>query len=236
MPKRFVSDVDLTSASITIRKTYDVQILKNQITTGTMPQAGDNETFLPFDEERYSLVRENGTTEPLTSDQVVITGGTVFKAYGLADNGTYTIAEKATLVATLSKTKPTSKVKIENRVNSVVIDKSNNKASGVGATTLNDGLTYGNYPYGTRVQDKKISLNVPDVLEIHGVYEAADDDSSGTLSCPSVILTSITSPSTTTAEYIIGEEITGQTSGAIAIVAEKVANSAPKITKSLIHI
>ena len=228
-PKPNISDVDLTSATITIRKTYDVQILKNQITTGTMPQAGDNETFLPFDEERYSLVRSTGATEPLSSDQVVITGGTIFKAYGLADNGSYGVAEKATLIATLSKTKPTAKLKIEYRVNSIIIDKSSNKASGTGSTTLNDGLSYGNYPYGTRVQDKTISLNVPDIITIHGIYEAADNDASGTLSCPSVVLTAITSPSTTTAEYIIGEEITGQTSGAIAIVAEKVANSATKI-------
>ena len=229
-PKRNVSDVDLTSATISIRKSYDVQILNNQITVATAPAAGANETFLPFDEERYSLTREDGSVEVLTSDKVVITDGTTFLAYNLADNSSAAVAEKATLVATLSKIKPKSKIKIENRVNSVVIDKSSNKASGTGSTTLNDGLTYGNYPFGTRVQDSEISLNVPDVIEIHGVYEAADNDSGGTLSAPTVILTSITSPSTTTAEYVIGEKITGQTSGAIAIVAEKVANSATKIS------
>ena len=226
LPKRNVSDVDLTSASITIRKTYDVQILNNQITVATAPTAGANETFLTFDEERYSLVRENGSTEVLTSDKVVITDGTTFIAYNLADNNSAAVAEKATLIATLSKSKPKAKIKIENRVNSIVIDKSDNVASGTGSTTLNDGLTYGNYPYGTRVQDKKISLNVPDIIEIHGVYESVDTSAP---SAPKVILGSITSPSTTTSEYIIGEEITGQTSEAIAIVAEKVANSATQI-------
>ena len=38
-------------------------------------------------------------------------------------------------------------------------DKSSNSASGSTSTSLNDGLIYGNYPYGTRVQDKIISLN-----------------------------------------------------------------------------
>ena len=229
-PKSDVSNVDLTSASISIRKTYDVQILNNQITVATAPTAGDNETFLPFDEERYSLVRENGATELLTSDRVVITNGTTLIAYNLADNGSAAVAEKATLVATLSKSKPKAKVKIENRVNTIVIDKSSNKASGTGSTTLNDGLTYGNYPYGTRVQDNTISLNVPDIIQIHGIYEASDNDANGTLSAPKVTLSSINSASTTTAEYIIGEEIVGQTSDAIAIVAEKIANSASQIS------
>jgi len=230
LPRSPISSVDLTDATLTIRKTFDVQILNNQITSATVPTASTNETFLPFDEERYSLVRENGSTETLTSDRVVIsTAGDTFQAYNLADNGSAGVAEKATLIATLEKVKPKAKVKVLNRVNSVIIDKSTSKASGTGTTTLNDGLTYGNYPYGTRVQDELISLNTPDIIEIHGVYEAADADTGSTLSAPKVTLTEITSNSTTTAEYIIGEEITGQTSGAVAIVAEKVANSASQI-------
>ena len=31
--------------------------------------AGDNTTFLPFDEERYSLIRADGTVETLTHDK-----------------------------------------------------------------------------------------------------------------------------------------------------------------------
>ena len=230
LPKPNISNVDLTDSVITIRKTFDVQILNNQITAATTPTAGDNESFLPFDEERYSLVRENGSTEVLTSDRVVIaTTGKTFQAVNLADNNSAAVAEKATLIATLEKNKPTAKVKVLNRVNSIVVDKSSNKASGTGSTTLNDGLTFGNYPFGTRVQDEEISLNTPDIIQIHAVFEASDADSSGTLSAPKVTLTSITSNSTTTSEYIIGEEIIGQTSGAIAIVAEKVANSASQI-------
>ena len=80
LPKDNISNVDLTDSVITIRKTFDVQILNNQITAATVPTAGTNETFLPFDEERYSLVRENGSTETLTSDRIVIaTTGKLFK-------------------------------------------------------------------------------------------------------------------------------------------------------------
>ncbi|BCU96284.1 MAG: hypothetical protein CM15mV12_0340 [uncultured marine virus] len=77
----------MTDSVITIRKTFDVQILNNQITAATVPTAGTNETFLPFDEERYSLVRENGSTETLTSDRIVIaTTGKTFQAFNLANN------------------------------------------------------------------------------------------------------------------------------------------------------
>ena len=45
--------------------------------------------------------------------------------------------------------------------------------------------TYGSYPYGTRVQDEVISLNVPDIIEIHGIYESVD---TGAPSAPKMIL------------------------------------------------
>ena len=94
------------------------------------------------------------------------------------------------LVASLTKIKPKSKVKIKNRVNSIIIDKSKLEGSGIGATTLNNGLIYGNYPYGTRVEDEDISLNVPDIVEIYGIFE-----SSGTTepSAPSLTLQTINS-------------------------------------------
>ena len=55
---------------------------------------------------------------------------------------------------------------------SITIDKSRVPQSGVGGTTLNDGLTYGRYPYGTRVQDEEICLLRPDVIEILGIFES----------------------------------------------------------------
>ncbi len=102
---------------------------------------------------------------------------------------------------------------------SIVINKSKTGGSGAGATTLNDGLTYGNYPFGTRVQDETISLNAPDVISIHGVFESADTSDQ---SCPKATLTSIVTQSTTTNELIIGEQLVGQDSEAVAIVAEKI--------------
>ena len=85
------------------------------------------------------------------------------------------------------------KTKLKNRVNSIIINKSVNSASGIGSTTLNDGLTYGNYPYGTRVQDENISLNSADLIEVHGIYELATDPSADNTdpSSPSMVLVNL---------------------------------------------
>ena len=55
MPKQFISDVDLTSSNIVIRKTFTVNISTNKLSS--VVTAGANETFLAFDEERYALIR-----------------------------------------------------------------------------------------------------------------------------------------------------------------------------------
>ena len=216
LPKPNIASVDLTEASLTIRKTFDVTISNNQLSTQVV--AGENETFLPFDEERYSLIRSDGTTEVLTSDRFAFDlNSTALQIYNLGANGT------ATLVATLRKIKPKSKVKLKNRVSALVIDKSKYQASGIGSTTLDDGLSYGNYPYGTRVQDENISLNVPDIINVYGVYESKT--SSDSPSAPVFELSSINGPTTKTGDLIVGEQFIGQLSGAIGVYAERLDDS-----------
>lgn len=216
LPKENISNVDLSESVLTIRKSFIVNISNNQLSTPI--SAGENENFLPFTPERYLLIRSDGTTEVLTSDKFsYISGSTQLQIYNLGSNDT-----GATLITTLTKLKPKEKVKVKNRVNSITILNSKYSASGIGSTTLNDGLIYGNYPYGTRVQDDVISLNVPDVIEIHGIYEALD--ASTTPSAPTAILASINGPSNTTGDFIIGEKIIGQSSGAVAICAEILTN------------
>ena len=213
LPKENVATVDLTDSYITIRKTFEVDIANNQLSAQVA--AGLNEAFLPFDEERYSLIRSDGTVEVLTGDKLSLTAdGTLLQFFdlGSADTG-------AQLIATLKKEKPTPKRKVLNRVNSIIVDKSNNESSGIGTTSLNDGLTFGNYPFGTKVQDRHISLNHPDIVRIWGIYESADTSDP---SCPQAAITAIKNTTGTTAGFIIGERITGQNSGAIAIVAEKI--------------
>ena len=221
LPKDNVATVDLTNAAITIRKFQNVNIVNNQL-SGYV-ESGENETFLPYDEERYALLRSDGTTEPLTSNAVEITlGSTRLQIQNLGANDT-----NAQLITTLKKEKPKAKKKIRNRVNSVMVDKSKIQGSGITTATLNNGLTYGNYPYGTRVEDETISINSPDVIKIHGIYEMATvpSDDNTDPSAPKMILGALTSSTTTTSEFIIGEKVIGQTSGAIGIVAEKLTDT-----------
>jgi hypothetical protein len=212
LPKNNISSVDLTNASLVIRKSFIVNITSNELSIPV--SAGTNETFLPFDEERYSLIRSNGSTEILTSDRFAfIDGGKQLQIFNLGSNDT-----GATLTTTLRKIKPKAKAKRKNRVNSIIINKSKNVGSGIGETTLDDGLEFGNYAFGTRVQDKNISLNTPDIIEIHGIFESADTENP---SAPKMVLSSINGPTNTTSDLIIGEEILGGNGSTIGIVAEK---------------
>ena len=208
-PKRNISSVDLIGADLVIRRQFSTTISA----AGETPaiDAGDNEVFLPFDEERYTLIRSDGTTEALTSDKVNLTNGsTTIQITGLSGAD----ASGTILIATLRKTKVTSKVKRKSISNTLIVDKSKNSYSGTGTSTLNDGLDYGNYPFGTRVQDSAISLNIPDVIEIHGIYES---NSTSNPESPTMTTASMDGPSATTNDLIIGETLTGSVSGAKAL-------------------
>ncbi len=220
LPKRHISNVDLTDASLTIRKTQQVNIVDNKLSAAVTTDS--NENFLPFTPERYTLIRSDGSTEELTSDKVQINSGSnQLEIFNLGSD------DEATLVTTLTKVKPKAKNKIINRVNSIVVDKSVKSSSGIGSTTLNDGLTHGNYPFGTRVQDETISLNHADLIDVHGVYEVATDPATNNAdpSAPTMILSNLSGPTSKTSDLIIGETIKGGTNNARAIVATKVTDS-----------
>ena len=216
LPNPNISNVDVTDGTIRIRKTQSVLITGNQLSENVV--AGTEETFLPFAPDRYTLVKGNGATETLTEDMVKITSGsTRLQIEGLSDG-----IDDATLITTLKKQKPKAKEKIRNRVNSIVVDKSILSTSGIGSTTLNDGLSYGNYPYGTRVQDLDISLNVADLINVHAIYESVNTSEA---SAPTITFASLTGSTGTTSDLVVGEKIKGKTTNACAIVAEIISSS-----------
>jgi len=211
LPKSYVASVDLTDSNLIIRRQFDVVITSNS--TGAI-NAGPDETFLPFDEERYVLVGESGLVESLSQDEFSFTNGSkTLTINGLSGSG------NAKLIATLRKTNVKSKIKNKNRIRTLIIDKSRNSSSGIGSTTLNDGLSYGNYPYGTRVQDEEICLLVPDVMGVYAVYETTDTNDP---TLPSLVLTSLSGPTNKTGDLLLGEEFIGETSQAIGVYTEKI--------------
>jgi len=202
-----IDSVDLGAAQIIIKKVFTN--VSSASSTLTLPTAADNEFYLPFDEERYHVAYRDGTIQPLTDDMVVpaINSKTVTIS-GLAREEETNIR----VAVTLNKNKVVQKQKSLNNVSSVVITRSSDTSSGIGSTTLNDGLTYSNV-YGTRVQDKEISLNKPDVLRVLGVFES-DDQNDPNL--PTATLTSISGPNQSTSDFIVGEKIIGEDTKAVA--------------------
>jgi hypothetical protein len=213
LPKNFISSVDLTNSNITIRKEYAVEINNNST---EIILAGEDLTFLPFDEGRYVLTRSDGKNEVLTVDKFKFTSGSSeLRIDGLSDGNDSNVR----LIATLRKINVKSKVKNKNKVNIFVVDKSSNKSSGIGSTTINDGLLYGNYPYGTRTQDEEICLLKSDITKLYGIFES-DDVNEPKL--PSLNLFALSGPSARTEDLFFGEEIVGTESNAIGLLCEKI--------------
>ena len=111
----------------------------------------------------------------LTSDKLSFNSArTELTIQGLTENG------PAVLIGTVIQSKVTAKIKRKNIVTKITIDKSADPTSGVvdavgfAGTTLNDGLTHGDFPFGTRVQDNTISLNKADAHTVHAIYESID--------------------------------------------------------------
>ena len=212
VPNKNVKSVNIENSELIVRKQFLVSITDNSSSTISL---GENESFLSFDEERYTLTRSDGSLEVLTGDKFAFTNGnTELVINNLGSNDT-----NAILVSTVKKTNLKSKTKVKKIVDSIVVDKSNLVQSGIGATTLNDGLVYGNYPYGTRVQDQEICLNYPDVLQVYGIFESTGINEAQT---PSATLDTINGQTSTTNDLIIGEELVGTLSGAKAIYSERI--------------
>jgi len=162
-----IENVDISEGEIVYRKSYPVTISSNGLTSTL--ETDTNITLEQFDEEDYSLVFDDGTIETLTSGQFTITSGRTLTLVNLSQNG------PATLTVTLRKRRLKSRKKIYNKCAVLDVRSSSTPLSGIGSTTIEDGLTYSPY-YGTRVQDERISLNVPDVIFVSGVFESSDSN------------------------------------------------------------
>lgn len=196
-----VASVDVSDGEIVYRKSYPVTVASNGL-TATL-ESDTSITLEPFDAEDYSLVFSDGTIERLTSNQFTITSGRTLTLVNLSKNGS------ATLTVTLRKRRLKSRKKIFNRCAVLDIRNSNTRSSGIGSTTLNDGLTYSPY-YGTRVQDSRISLNVPDVIYIAGIFESSNSNDA---ELPKLEVVDLNA---NILNAIKGERIYGESSNAIA--------------------
>ena len=207
-----VSQISLNETEIIQRRTFNVASFTGSSFSIDIDADDTDVFFESFDEDRYLISYEDSTTELMRQDKFLLSlDGKTVTFNGLSKAS----GSNTEVIATVKNIKPNSKNKKLNKVGKITVENSSLVSSGIGTTTLNDGLSYSNV-YGTRVQDKEISLNVPDVVRVLAVYES-DNTSNPTL--PQLQLTG----SSGNSNYIVGERIEGKSSGAIAIVTSKVS-------------
>ncbi len=206
-----VDSLDVTTTNIQLRKQYsDITVTNSGFTS---PAAGKDLFFQPFDEERYLISYDDGSIEPLTPSQ--------FTKADDAKTVTFTALSKssgkANLFATVLKSNVRNKSKLLNESNVLVVNRSKLASSGIGTNTLNDGLTNSRV-YGTRVQDRQISLNVPEAIELLGVFESNDASDPD---LPGITLGAYSGPSGNNSDMRIGEKLIGTDSDAVAVITER---------------
>ena len=212
LPNSPISSVNLTGSNLTV---------SSQVTGLTVGSGGtvtfnlSNVTgltsafFLPFNNQRYSIFYDNGIADTLTSDKFSLSENTV-RISGLTPNKNI-----VSINSTLLKNNIQSKVKIYNRSQIGIVTYSKYLQSGTGInTSINNGLTYNQF-YGLRVEDDEISLNYPDVVRVLAVYESLDSNT------PKLDTLTFNPILNVTNNAIIGENIIGSQSGAIARIVTK---------------
>jgi len=211
--KKNIASIDLSNNQIIQRRLFANQSYSSNSITITITEP--DIYFDSFDEDRFIITYSDGSIEPMSFDKYNIDAtGKQLTFNGLSKNGSGT----ADIIATVKNTKPNSKIKKLNRANTLIVNYSKYSSSGIGTTTLNDGLTYSQI-YGIRVQDEEICLNVPDVLRVIGIFESSNTSDP---ILPQLKLSSFTGPTNNNQDFIVGEQISGQNSGAVAIVVGKI--------------
>ena len=202
-----VASVSLADSNLVITKQITGESTdSNGLMTIPITSTGITSAFFEsFDAERYSIIYSNGTIEDLTSDQFTLaTGGASVSITGLTASQTNVVVN-----STVKKNGIKNKKKEYTRSEKVTVS---NTVSGV--STSITGLTQNNF-YGTRVEDREISLNLPDAVKIIAVYESYDTNA------PSLDSLEFPSGLGLDTNSILGEKIVGRDGGAIAQIVTR---------------
>ena len=199
---RNVSDINLSTANLTVGTNITGESTDGSgILSFDLAASGISSAFYEgFDAERYSVHYSDGTIADLTADQFVLGAN----GQSVTINGLLTNQSNVVVSTTLKKQGLKSKQKNYIRSEKIEILK-----TAVGINTTLSGMDKAT-GYGLRVEDREISLNVPDVAKIIGVFESIDTDSPtlDRLTFPSGLNLNVTA--------IVGEKIIGDDSDAVA--------------------
>ena len=227
LPEANSSSVDLSSSDLYLTaQVADKNVDGNneiQLSTITDFSGISNLSWATFDQERYGIGYSGGSIGAITEDSFNISGNTLTIRglnNSLSDNDT---------VVNVTTIKNGIQSKIKNYTRSTILNVNRSKLPESGSNTnssKNDGLTYNQY-YGLRVQDEEISLNYPDVVKVLSVYESLNT------SDPTFDQIEFTSTANVSSNAILGENIIGQSSGAVARVVTNTTTTPSSVVNTL---
>ena len=210
-----ISEVDLSESDLRVVK----QVLgESTDAVGTLSvnitATGVSGSFEPFAPKRYSVWKDSSYLAVDSDNFILGANGQSITITGLP-------ASQSDLVVntTVKKSKITSRQKIYTRSSKLTVDKT---VSGINTITTNpdtglivsSGLSTNSFN-GLRVEDKEISLNVPDAVNIVAVYESVN---TATVTLDKLTFGGGLALDTAS---ILGEHIVGSTSGAVAQIVTR---------------
>tara|TARA_R100000008_G_scaffold86394_1_gene79305 strand:+ start:563 stop:7789 length:7227 start_codon:yes stop_codon:yes gene_type:complete len=209
MPKKYIKSI--SDESSIVRRTFDAQTVASNAVSITLPE---NEQFVALDQEHYNItvLAGSNSTHPV-GDQLAInttnSGSVGYCTFTTSDRTTLSIANLTNITsikvtATVSKNVTTKKTK---SMKEMFVLKVNKTIRSLDKPQY--GLTFSTL-YGTRIEDKDISLGLVDAYRLHAIYESYDDNEAVV---PSVTLVEPVFFATNTI-------VTGRTSAARAKVVE----------------
>jgi hypothetical protein len=214
MPKPYIKSI--SDESMTVRRTFDGQTVSANSVSITLPE---NEQFAAISNVNYTFTVLGGSNVdyPVGSTlpiETAVTGALGYTSFTSSDRTTIQINNLTSITsikvtATISKNVTQRKTKSSQEMFVLKVNKSIKNLD-----KQNYNLSYLNI-YGTRIEDREISLGLKDAYQLHAIYESLDD------SDPVI-------PSVTLVEpkfFAVGSIVTGKTSKSRAKVVEFASGS-----------
>ena len=230
LPDQNISSLGLDRSNILITKQLTgEQVTGNDLVINTSQLSGiTSAAWAPFDEERYSIFYPDAVAKgagnlsigKINNDTFTLAGNQITIS-GLSNHGSGIVVN-----TTVQKNFIKSKLKTYNRSQKLIVNKSKNATSGVttalgdGTAEVADGLLFNKF-FGLRVQDERISLNVPDVAKLIAVFESVDG------ATPTLDKLKFSASVGISLNCVVGENIIGSDSEAIARVVSTNADGDP---------
>ena len=215
LQEKNVSDIDLTGSELTVKSQIAGKSTSStgELTFNTSDLVGiSSALFETFDNDRYSVHLSNGNIESISSDQFSLSNN----ASTVTITGLTPSQSNVSINVTVKKISISTKQKTFDRSQVIIVDKC---VSGI--STVN-GLTQ-NSAFGLRVEDKVISLNTCDVVDVVGVYESL------TNSQPVLDRLVFVSGLALNTSSILGEKIKGSKSSAVAQITARLSATTVEI-------